>query len=178
MTDFTASNGVGVFFKGLDAQVVVPREWYVASLSPKALSALSEFFSHQRDIELGRWRSKQHPTVVVYPDPLDADNAFVLDEDNAEWGEVSRMARLAPTAGDSAFFAAAREFFAAHPEPKPWHNAQPGELWALTGAGGLEQAWLRTRDERWAHATSESLRLYAKPEGIIAGRRIYPEVQS
>ena len=25
----------------------------------------------------------------------------------------------------------AREYFDAHPEPKPWHDAKPGEVWVL-----------------------------------------------
>lgn len=59
-------------------------------------------------------------------------------------------------------------------EPKPWLEAKDGEIWALTGAGGVVQPWLRDGDD-WVHSVViNKRRVYPKPEGIIAGHRIWP----
>lgn len=57
--------------------------------------------------------------------------------------------------------------------PKPWHDAKPGEVWVLTGAGGLEQPWRRTDRGRWLSCTTGKVEY--NDEHAIAGRRIWPE---
>src|SRR5690625_3106875 len=56
---------------------------------------------------------------------------------------------------------------------KPWLDAKSGEIWALTGAGGLEQPWRRMDNGTWVSCTSNPQRYSA--EQAIAGRRIWPE---
>lgn len=184
MDDFTASNGWHLASLG-DGQVRLSRDVVgdsrqrVAWLTPDEAQALREYFLSQEDALNLRWRSQTASQFVVY-DHGDGRVRVMRDTDGNSYSfdrdSIHRF--YLPNDAEIAFQRIAREFFAAHPEPKPWHDAQPGELWALTGWGGLEQAWLRTREERWQHATSETLRLYAQPEGIIAGRRIYPEVSA
>ena len=182
-TRFTASNGLYVE----NGQTYLPDGTRAtADLSSVRAVLLIEYGAHnaqaERDAALGRWRSVEHPDWVVYPNTaiLATEPSYrechVIDErtgDRYHYG--SRLSQLYLGEGKEA----AREYFAAHPvpEPKPWEQAQPGEVWALTGAGGLEQPWRRTEDERWAACVAKLI-LYSQPEGIIAGRRIWPEVSA
>jgi len=60
------------------------------------------------------------------------------------------------------------------PKPrKPWLDAKDGEIWVLTGAGGLEQPWRRMDNGTWVSCFSTRQRYSA--EQAIAGRRIWPE---
>lgn len=68
---------------------------------------------------------------------------------------------------------ALREFFAAHPEPKPWHEAKPGEVWELTHDGNLG-AWHVNGGGKEFFAPGALLDI--DNEDITAGRRIWPEV--
>jgi hypothetical protein len=102
----------------------------------------------------------------------------MLNERNLHRLTIPRSAFYHIEEEDEAY-AVKAEYWAAHPvpEPKPWEQAEPGEVWALTGAGGFEQPWRRTEDERWAACVAKLI-LYSHPEGIIAGRRIWPEVSA
>jgi hypothetical protein len=86
--------------------------------------------------------------------------------------------------GDEA--TALREFFAAHPETKPWESAKPGEVWRLTAEGTeREYATIMGRatfphpvDHLYFMPTTDvnAPKLGAKATVISAGRRIWPEV--
>jgi hypothetical protein len=52
----------------------------------------------------------------------------------AEWASGIVSARDTDDSQDGRFHAA-RAYFAAHPQPKPWHAAKPGEVWELTFDG-------------------------------------------
>jgi hypothetical protein len=64
----------------------------------------------------------------------------------------------------------------AHPlcEPKPWEQAQPGELWYLEdlSKGG---AYLVVKDDFGNEFIGQSCRFSTKFIGITTGRRIWPE---
>lgn len=89
-------------------------------------TALAEHFQAARDTELGRWRWPEYPEYVVYPE-ADPDSVLVFDEaTGANW----KVDRALNQAGNY-LHAAARAYWAAHPEPKPWHSAKPGEVWDI-----------------------------------------------
>ena len=172
MTQFVASNGFHVHLPDGDDAFGVNGMF----MNEKERQALREFFQHERDIELGRWRSKEHPSYVVYPQDEENYGVLVVDEISGVGDYVS--VNMAAGSGEARMHVkVAREFFAAHPEPKPWHNAQPGEVWALT-VSGKESAWAFADDVSvWAEAsTGRTLAAAPKSPAITAGRRIWPEV--
>ena len=135
--------------------------------------ALRAFFQAERDEQLGRWRDPENPNIVVYPIPAMNDQGdgygravWVLDE--AEM--VSRT-----VLDDRHSHSSASRYFAAHldPEPRPWEEAKPGEIWEI---GLLElgpSACLVTKGDfveiskRFEVAIGSSL--------IESGHRIWPE---
>ena len=132
--------------------------------------ALRAFFQAERDDALGRWRDTENPNVVVYP-CLNQDDGYgrvvwVLDEAEMVSGTVL---------DDRHSHSSASRYFAAHPqpEPRPWEEAKPGEIWEI---GLLElgpSACLVTEGDfveiskRFEVAIGSSL--------IESGRRIWPE---
>ncbi|HLS01623.1 MAG TPA: hypothetical protein VK054_06525 [Beutenbergiaceae bacterium] len=196
---FTASNGI---------EIEISQDRYLlgngdygsgptyATAGPEGIDALREYFQAERDTELGRWRDPEAPDVVVYHLPSAKREATgrtvrVLDERlgaaaicNEHLERSSDPTNAEPTA---------KRYFAAHPEPKPWHDAKPGEAWALTidGTEHLAQTITgriaiyphdadpeffiptlipaNTIGDIWEHTWSPS------DQRITAGRRIWPE---
>lgn len=173
MTDtFTASNDVQVWIDHLGS---------VRTESPNPISAftshtqaLREFFQHERDEELGRWRWPDNPQYVVYP--RGDSGVRVLDE-----GSGIGSARLIHRNGDpdnpTAEYQAAYAYFGAHPERKPWHSAKPGEIWVLTIDDSEQVVSAVQQYEKDFNPISHPI--YATfangSERITAGRRIWPE---
>lgn len=173
MTEFVASNGLRVY---LDEHGGVAwggpgdgQPWQ------KVTQAFREFFQAERDTELGRWRSKEHPEYVVYV----ADNglARVLNEIGGIAGVLlhKRGGRVT-----SVSEGVAQEFFAAHPESKPWRDAKPGDIWALTGTDGVTAQYLADQGRFFKlplltpHEPSWQPADFASD--FTAGRRLHPEV--
>lgn len=129
MNEYTASNGLTVEVTDDDrvhfggTRVTSPI-WFGGG----ELLALREFFQHERDVELGRWRWPASPEWVVYPDE---NGVIVLNETDpsAGTGQTRSTVERYPT---SYGVEAARAYFEAHPERKAWHDAKPGETWLLT----------------------------------------------
>ena len=147
MNGFTASNGITVFVReggtvqfqhgtreescGI-LQVMPHSEWW---------QALREFFRAEEDERLGRWRWPDNPDYVVYSgfDDSDRDAARVLHEPSlgkviVARGEVARRRGVWDEEVTNPHWHAARAYFDAHPEPKPWHDARLGDLWILDAA--------------------------------------------
>lgn len=142
---FTASNGVEITItnKGDEEYLLgkgedMPdgeRRWTVATGGGEGIQALREFFQHERDKELGRWRDPENPDMVVQTDK-GGERAWVVNERNQQiTGWVWRV-DLDHSTAHAQVVEAARAYFAAHPEPKPWHDAKPGDVWLLTFDGG------------------------------------------
>lgn len=109
---------------------------------------------------------------------------MVLTDDNP-----AQVNGCAPTRVESWLdprqWAAAREYFAAHPEPKPWRDAQPGEVWLLnfTGFETVASPWT-VRPGQMSADTAE----FVYPQNgntielddpeIVEARRIWPEVSA
>ena len=140
--------------------------------------ALRAFFQAERDIELGRWRDPENPDYAVYRTPEEDDEdgrcVRVLDESSGEsWLEWERLFLSGPSI----------RYFAAHPEsepePKPWEEAKPGEVWALTYAGIEETAWVADftwgAPPRFRQFKNLLTPIFTNDKHITAGRRIWPE---
>ncbi len=167
---FEASNGVKLDEYG---------EWVcgnIHSTEEEENAARIEFYQHLRDKELGRWRWPENPDYVVYKAPAgervpDARHVTVSNESNGEAAWLFEVGSGGVSGGVSWARDAARAYFAAHPEPKPWDEAEDGEVWALTGAGGLEQPFRRLNG-KWLSCTPNAVEYSAKH--AIDGRRIWP----
>lgn len=101
------------------------------SLGKFSVEALREFFRAEEDERLGRWRWPENSEFAVYPSylykhPADADEVNVVNTSN---GASHRVKRGDPPRLFGYFSEAGQAYFDAHPEPKPWHNAQPKEVW-------------------------------------------------
>lgn len=175
MNEYTASNGYTVDTScGVSIRNGVGNERHVLGLY--SVVALREFFLHERDEQLGRWRWPENSDYVVYPQ---GPEASVYHELTGTWGQWSRAEALAYHGMDN-LAAAARAYFDAHPEPKPWHDAKPGEVWLLEFSGfeGDEAPWIVRI------ASIESVEFVYPQNGnaiplsdetITAARRIWPE---
>jgi len=139
-TRFTASNGLYVE----NGQTYLPDGTRAtADLSSVRAVLLIEYGAHkaqaERDAELGRWRSVEHPDWVVYPLERE-DHVDLLNERNLHRLTIPRSAFYHIEEEDEAY-AVKAEYWAAHPvpEPKPWEQAQPGEVWELTTESRVDE---------------------------------------
>ena len=177
-TRFTASNGLYVE----NGQVYLPDGTRAnADLSSVRAVLLIEYGAHQaqaeRDAELGRWRSVEHPDWVVYPETAwpEPDVVRVLHELSGIHLTYRRGHPVRNRVGSMV----AREYFAAHPvpEPKPWEQAERGEVWVLTYHG--EEIVVMRGVGDFAHLFApldDDFSISVIHDGITAGRRIWPEV--
>lgn len=171
MNDFTASNGVRITidaegdyrFRGGEKAFCVPK-------GGANEEALREMFRAEDDAALRRWRWPENPDFIVYSDGDDRVNVFYEPGGgSSSWDRADAALSV-----ESDPQRAALAYFDAHPESKPWHEAADGEVWALTGAGGLEQPWRRVGD-RWVSFSGE---IVYDAVRAIAGRRLWPEVSA
>ncbi|MGO3147117.1 MAG: hypothetical protein ACTIJ6_05495 [Leucobacter sp.] len=190
MEKFTASNGDSVELTGPEKITVGPGEHIRGSASLRgpvgAVTALREFFQHERDQELGRWRWPDNPQYVVYEDKarsyINQPAVIVINESDGATAMCGRDGLYSASGigvSDKWCEPAAAAYFDALPVRKPWHDAKPGEVWALTYEG-VEQAWGVGFDGslelRFIFACGDS-RVSADDADITAGRRIWPEVE-
>ena len=180
---FTASNGLMVE-RTLGGLPRVIGEGWSSQLTDPETVALREFFRHERDEELGRWRWTENPDFVVYPSrlyttPGDPDVVHVVNEAN---GQSHRVHRDDPESLFGRFSDAGHAYFDAHPAPKPWHDAKVNEAWELTANGDTGPFLVATaypEHERLQFVASNGTRFEIDDgEQITAGRRIWPEVSS
>lgn len=177
MTAFTASNGIEITPKGdrLALRITLAMGGTLDQLFPaREVTALREYFQHERDQELGRWRDTENPNMVVYPDTDLDEMILVLNETTGQGGYWTRGSGSAPLEDDDREWKrAAYRYFAAHPEPKPWENAEPGEVWALTVAG-QDQLYRCGQNGLYGLADGQPLRALTGMF-VTGGRRIWPE---
>lgn len=191
MTDFTSSDGririayendlaerIDIFSARGGENMLDGAPW----LGRDEVSALREFFQHERDDELGRWRYPLDPDYVVYPNPDEVfeqmfgpglDLVVLRESDAMTKGYVRAEDQgLEPAAHRAGHIFAARAYFEAHPEPKTWHDAKPGEVWLLD-LEGTEYAAVREYGADFK--LSNTNLLSPRDERISTGRRIWPE---
>lgn len=159
---FTASNGV-VIAEDERGLTLSTTDWR------KGREAMAELFLHERDQELGRWRDPECPNNVIYPSSLLGEegkpSARVLNETNGLSALCGRE--------DTTQHTSAARYFAAHPLPKPWHDAKPGEVWALTDRV-LERERIFVRTNNGFRSISRK-NVFLDESRITAGVRIWPE---
>ena len=101
------------------------------------VEALRKHFQQERDEEMGRWRDPEETDMVCYL--AKEDSVYVFNERTGNrafyWLRDSLLARLWLEGAERDSYNTARRYFAAHPEPKPWHDAAPGEVWVITVDG-------------------------------------------
>lgn len=146
MTEFTASNGAQIILtnSGQTGYVLTENEERVSSayLGFEEMVAWREFEQHRRDEELGRWRWPENPDYVVYPVIQSAHemafgqnlSVMVFHEPT---GVLKGYCREEDQGGDLTreYPGAARAYFKAHPERKPWEDAKAGEVWVIEVEG-------------------------------------------
>lgn len=177
MNEYTASNGMTLHVRG-NMISTSPSGLGLLNLTSDLTAALREFFRAEEGERRGVWRSTKDATwtavrrnTVVYFQNEDHERSFhVVVGNQASMKAWSRdLQRIA------------HEYFAAHPEPKPWHNAKPGEVWDVDlPAGG--NRYVTVESDRFAdhtvvfrdpHSVGE---VELVDEYIIDARRVYPEV--
>ena len=177
---FTATNGIRIdSYVGLDAkQYMVGRfgenpitgtTFTHVTASAEGIEALREFFRHEEDERLSRWRSNVDTDIVGYA----VDDASIRLVDEATHGNTSMFYRT-DTDGLGPLSKAAREYFDAHPEPKPWDDGRFGEVWILTDEAGVQMPATFQAPGSWMFHGSMSSR-FRDGLSITAGRKIWPE---
>ena len=165
---FTASNGVTVESFGSFGESYIRVSGVTLDDAYEGV-ALREFFQHERDKELGRWRWAEYSEWVAYPG--DDDTVWVFDEEAHYLTRVGRNEVSGVQFSNNSALAAARAYFAAHPESKPWHDAKPGEVWELRVLCGPPNPYGVSGSGEFRHAQDGDI---VRAE-ITDGRRIWPE---
>lgn len=175
---FVASNGMTVGIDQFGVGFFTSKPHGFMTLAEDEMRAMREFFQHERDEELGRWRWPDDPRYVVYP--LEGgDEVRVLDDGRGQ-SVTARRSNLTPGITHTHFVGAALAYFAAHPEPKPWGSAKNNEVWALRFSDqhgflpyavkideGGPRFW-------WTGNEGQSAGYFARE--FAEGHRIFPEV--
>ena len=141
-------------------------------LDPDSAMDAEEYHQAKRDAELGRWRYPLDPDFVVH---AEGDRIAVVNERDGFIVNYTRGDAVVPESPRQIAAHKVRvAYFEAHPERKPWEDAQDGDIWALTGAGGLEQPWRRMNGVWRSIGTEGRDRVY---DAVLAtaGRKIWPQ---
>jgi len=177
MSEFRASNGIRVWIdeRG-NIRTTLNRFPSLREDFAARTQALREFFQHERDEQLGRWRWPEHPEYVVWPVAPGSPAVLVLNEGAGPTITCRRDEWLPSGQGH---LGAARAYFDAHPEPKPWHNAKPGEVWVVTTDKMIHGcAVVRGRGEKYNNLVmfkSEGIHIGVHDPRIVTASRIWPD---
>lgn len=181
MNAFVASNGHTIIEDAPGETVVRDRSGLstltdFAYLDSADMAALREFFRAEEDERLGRWRSTLD---AAWTAAVDAETGWVTfrhEDGLREFMVESRRSSLGRWTLDLQRIA--REYFDAHPEPKPWRNAEPGEVWLLY-VDGVEECVRVLQSSDGARffpiADDQGMTYGRRSAGITSGRRIWPE---
>lgn len=143
---FKASNGIEITLEtdgGGDVYLVGRRDRHdgshfdsYANAGPEGIVALREFLQHESDEEIGRWRWSENPEwVAIEGERQDHGRTVVLVNERTleRYWLNDRVMDAAPDA--SIDKRAARAYFDARPERKPWMEAQLGDVWVISVEG-------------------------------------------
>lgn len=133
MEKFTSSTGLVVSLDASGIRVKNPADQWDFGSPNDAVQAMREFFLHERDQELGRWRFNAYLTVYEAENHQPGNRARavnVLDERTGRL-HMRHEGQAAWRETNPELSEAAAAYFAAHPEPKPWHEAKHNEIWVL-----------------------------------------------
>lgn len=166
MDNFKASNGMKVPVDGHPFALVNANGVTTQTLSAEDAQALREFFQHERDEELGRWRWPEHPEYVVY---AGRSPILILNEMTGDTLRARPEDGHTDT-GHGTIYNAAAAYFEDHLERKPWHAAMPGEVWELK-VDGIGLALVVDSFGEFQGLVTRS----PQSASITDGRRIWPE---
>lgn len=171
MEQFTASNGVplrrtshGYLSFSTDVDLGV-----VTGITVDQEAALREFFQHERDEELGRWRWPEKPNFVVY---AEGDGAHSVVNENTGSSLMSTRGGVRNYHDEHAD--AARAYFEAHPERKPWEDAKDGEIWLVNGTSPAVVRRCADGSRAYFEGTDPSNPWGHAAEHAESARRIWP----
>lgn len=177
MDTFTASNGVCI---SKQPPLTDRGAWLMVDghmTSPNDAQALREFFRAEEDERLGRWRWPENPDYVVY---TEVDLICITDERTGRgnvlgrrWYEEHKIGLLAKEA--PGVYAAAGAYFDAHPEPKPWHAAKPGEVWVIVTRNVGEERAVQVHGDQFHY--NDGIEYPLTYDAIESARRIWPETE-
>lgn len=131
------------------------------AIKSRLWEAFRELLAAERDDSLGRWRSKEHPDYVVYPEPTgdheltfgSGINLVVLRESDGVVKGYSVAEDDYPgdttRPHDNPFALVARAYFAAHPEPKPLPTEEG--VYAASPRVHPHERLLQLRNGEWIH---------------------------
>lgn len=185
MDKYTASNGATITTSdyGSFKTAIIKTVDNEVNLAGVHVDALREFFRAEEDERLGRWRWPENPDYVVYPNATEdhlrafgegLDCVVLRESDGGMKGYVRREDDRARTAITWTY--AARAYFDAHPESKPWHGAKPGEAWKLTANGDTGPFVTMLTPSGAVHfIAGNGTEFIAEASDITDGRRIWPE---
>ena len=148
-------------------------DWRDIALTTANFETLRAFFQAERDEELGRWRDPKNPDLVCYQ--RRDDTVYVLDE---RTGFTYARTRSDIIDGSDQYGIVADRYFQAHPEPKQWEDAQPGEFWILTVDEKTDpyKIWTDTqRVRRFERVERPYTTICLNDPRITAGHRVWPE---
>lgn len=138
MTEFTASNGYTIL-----ARKNATVDWWSADEKQRGIiqvfthsqvwQALREFFQHERDEELGRWRHPEDPRYVVYGGYSPGEERRFARVVQEQMGIVSIVYEGKDHQSEVHDIAVA--YFEGHPERKPWLEADAGDIWVISAEG-------------------------------------------
>ena len=147
-------------------------DWRDIALTTANFETLRAFFQAERDEALGRWRDPENPNMVAYRTPEEDDDdgrsIRLLDESSGEsWLSWERIA----------IYDSSARYFAAHPEPKPWHAARPDcdEIWVLTIHGCEQPVYVTEFGGEPAFQVPGGETMSLSHGAITAGHRVWPE---
>lgn len=100
-----------------------------AVLGIEIVEDLREYFRDERDKELGRWRLPENPDHVVYVSSR--SDICVFCESSGSWGQWHERELTQQEVDRDELAKTAAAYLAAHPEKKPWHDAEQNDVWAL-----------------------------------------------
>lgn len=169
---FTASNGVEVNSWGVGRGLRVGNVTEVMHTIPDGwVTALREFFRHERDEDLGRWRYPKSTDYVVYPTTV----GWVVLVVNELTGASKEITKAKAGHDRSHLEKVAKAYFDAHPVSKPWYDAKPGEVWVLTTDGDVYAWGVGDGPDlgRFVYIGGVS-NIQLDHPSITAGRRIFP----
>lgn len=168
---FIASNGVEIRYDEYGILSVTTDEETSRQSRVAAHTARQEFYRSLEDTRLGRWRDRENPDLVIYQILDDPNMVTVLNETT---GATSNHPRGTPF--QSVHALAARRWFAPHPEPKPWDDAQEGDIWALKRRGEIYRAYYAAARESgplFSCPSGDGYRSYLASE-FTDGHKIWP----
>lgn len=151
--NFKASNGIEVWIEE-SGVLDVGAGWVTI---PAETNAIREFFQHERDKELGRWRDPEYTHMVVYPLPIAAGVAVMAVDESS--GVSRKFSKDEP----DEWILPVRRYFEAHHKlttargtiirvgTREFTNVHPGSIlpWLEVAENG-NLTW-------WGHARVEAL---------------------